>query len=115
MIITIILSAISLSFWFYSANRTYARYKAKYHSLRMQEERNKQVYAFRIRMINQFAANINGCMPSYDDMLKSNKPLTAANWVDVDRLLGNDREMGCVLDLVPYVPVHVEVECFNLN
>lgn len=76
------------------------------HRIKIQEERNKQVYAFRIRMINRFAANIDGCMPSYDDMLKSNKPLTAAKWVDVDKLT-NRQEVGCELDFSPYVPVDV--------
>lgn len=51
------------------------------------EERNKQVYYFRTRMINMFSFRIDLIMPPYDDMLKSEKPLEAKEWIDVDKLV----------------------------
>lgn len=58
-----------------------------FHKLQMRIERNRQVAAFRLRLIHEFMGHVTESMPSYEQMLESDKPLTAANWVDVDRLI----------------------------
>jgi len=58
----------------------------KKHEIMMAEERNKQVYYFRERMHREFGSVISNCMASYHDMYASNLPLTARNWIEVDKL-----------------------------
>lgn len=64
------------------------------HEAEMAEERNKQVFYFRERIYKEFNTYIIECMPVYKDMATSKKPLTASNWVDVDKLVLLKNEIG---------------------
>lgn len=64
------------------------------HEIKMAEERNKQVFYFRERIYKEFDALIMECMPNYQDMALSKKPLIASNWVDVDKLVLLKNEIG---------------------
>lgn len=84
-----------ISFIFYiimSIHKATLKSKAleKEHEILMQIERNKQVHYFRLRLMQQFDAKIVKCMPSYTDMLWSDKPLVASEWVDVDKFVGKE-------------------------
>lgn len=57
------------------------------HRIEMLQQRNHQVSYFRIRLLNRFNVGVITCMPSYDEMLYSDKPLEAKEWVDVDKLI----------------------------
>lgn len=57
------------------------------HKIMMRRERNKQVYLFRLMMINRFGHKIDECMPEYAEMLESDKPLVAKEWVKIDELV----------------------------
>lgn len=57
------------------------------HELEMKQERNKQLYAFRIRLLHEFGSDITEAMPEHRQMLDSDKPLVASEWVDVDKLV----------------------------
>jgi len=62
------------------------------HELDMELERIEQVYHFRMRMMYVFGANwsidnVADFMPSYEAMVKSDKPLVASEWVNVDKLV----------------------------
>lgn len=71
----------------------------------MLHERNKQTYLFRQNMSYRFGLNVYECMPSYNAMANSNKPLTAAEWIDVDKLTSFNYEVGSELDFRPYQPI----------
>ena len=80
----IILSTIFIS---YIAMQIYSGILSKRnHRLKMQLERNKQVYAFRMRLIHEMP-NVWNAMPDYETMLRSDKPLIASEWVNVDKLV----------------------------
>jgi ferritin-like protein len=64
------------------------------HEAEMAEERNKQVFYFRERLYKEFDASVNDCMPKYQDMTSSKKPLIASIWVDVDKLVSLKNEVG---------------------
>lgn len=55
--------------------------------IKMLQERNKQVCYFRSRMIYHFGEGIVNQMPMYNEMLYSDKPLEAKQWVNVDKLV----------------------------
>lgn len=57
------------------------------HRLEMKEERNKQVYLFRLRMIYMFESKVLDHCGTYEDMLESDKALIAKEWVKVDELV----------------------------
>lgn len=57
------------------------------HALEMKLERNKQLYAFRMRLLHEFGSDITEAMPEHRQMLDSDKPLVASEWVDVDKLV----------------------------
>ena len=57
------------------------------HKMLMDIERTHQVTLFRARMLFEFDTKIMEAMPSYTDMLKSDKPLVASEWVNVDQLV----------------------------
>lgn len=57
------------------------------HEILMQIQRNEQVKYFRMRLLNEFDAGIIKCMPTYHEMLESDKPLIASEWVEIDKLV----------------------------
>lgn len=59
----------------------------KEHAILMQIQRNEQVKYFRLRLLNEFDAGIVKCMPTYREMLESDKPLIAKEWVRIDELV----------------------------
>ena len=61
--------------------------KQRLHKINMMEERNKQVYYFRTRMIAMFSFRVDLIMPTYEVMMHSDKPLDAKEWIDVDKLV----------------------------
>lgn len=63
------------------------KFKRELHLIEMQIERNKQVYYFRLRMMNRFHVDALRCMPSYEEMLNSSKALEAKEWFNVDDLI----------------------------
>lgn len=83
-----ILAAIGLIYIGYSvysiSNNKHLR---EMHKIDMQIERNKQVFHFRMRMMNMFHVDAIRCMPSYEEMLYSDKPLTARDFFNVDELI----------------------------
>jgi len=83
--IAIILSNVFLWCWRW-------RLSKREHRLKMELERIEQVYHFRMRMMYVFGANwsidnVADFMPSYEEMVKSDKPLVASEWVNVDKLV----------------------------
>jgi len=69
-----------------------SRKTKRQHLIKMELERIEQVYHFRMRMMYVFGANwsidnIADFMPSYEEMVKSDKPLVASEWVNVDKLV----------------------------
>jgi len=71
----------------YYLDRKNKRLLEKLHELKMKQERNKQLYAFRMRLIHEFGNDITEVMPEHRQMLDSDKPLVASEWVDVDKLV----------------------------
>ena len=75
----------------------------KEHDLLMQIERNKQVHYFRYRLLHEFDVKIVKCMPSYTDMLWSDKPFIASEWVDIDKLHVSERIEHGELEVVDFL------------
>ena len=57
------------------------------HMEALRDERVKQVIAFRSRMKYEFDDEVHYAMPSFRDMVRSDKALTAKNWVNCDKLV----------------------------
>lgn len=61
--------------------------REKDHKILMEYERIQQVKHFRQRLIHEFDCKIVRFMPTHNEMLNSNKPLIAKEWVNVDQLV----------------------------
>lgn len=57
------------------------------HRLKMQLERNEQIYHFRVRIIYLFGEKAYNQLPHWEVMLNSDKPLVVKEWVEVDKLV----------------------------
>lgn len=57
------------------------------HRIEMLQQRNEQVIYFRVRLLKRLHVDVISCMPPYEQMLYSDKPLEAKYWVDVDKLI----------------------------
>lgn len=55
--------------------------------MKMREERNSQVFAFRSAILTKYGAEFLLRLPSYDEMLDSSKPLILSEWIEVDDLV----------------------------
>lgn len=68
--------------YYWSNSRTMDINK-KLHRVKMLQERNSQVAAFRSRMLIIFGTEVVDHMPDYETMLSETKELTAANYIDI--------------------------------
>lgn len=79
---------IAANAWHNHEQRKFEReIAARIHETEMLEERNLQIYYFEIRLINQFGYKIKSCMPDRKEMLYSDKPIEAKEWVNIDKLV----------------------------
>lgn len=84
---TVALFAVIRIFKTVTAHKKESRIKDRIFKLKMLQERNSQTYYFRDRLINEFGADIVKCMPIYNEMLYSDRPLVAKEWVNIDKIL----------------------------
>lgn len=61
--------------------------RKKSHELDMKWQRSEQIHHFRSRLAYEFTEDIDNAMPSYEEMLHSDRPLIAKEWVNVDKLV----------------------------
>jgi len=87
--ITIIFLSVALviEVYLFLQRRRISKAKNKIHELLLRAERNKQVYAFRMRIIHEYPIHVAEKMPSYEAMMFSDKPLTVKEWIDVDEFV----------------------------
>lgn len=73
--------------WSVIARMKYDDEHLRAHMEALRDERIAQVIAFRARMKFEFDDEVHYAMPSFREMVRSDKALTAKNWVNCDKLV----------------------------